>query len=188
MKLLFTFLPWFFLTAAFTAAAPKREETVFIFDNRRLAIAVPEGFTYKSARDEQGLVAVQLAAPKDAVTLHLVFIPDAEGEFSGARARKEKMVELFQEYVESSVEKAMQFEELEPRTGAGTFCVFTDAKLVGKTEYPPGEYLHFTTGLKVWPGALAVFRLFSNDTTSPEYRAAMKVLRESVQERPVPLR
>jgi len=33
-----------------------------------------------------------------------------------------------------------------------------------------------------------VFRLFSNDITSEAYRAAMRVLRESVEERPVPLR
>jgi hypothetical protein len=105
-----------------------------------------------------------------------------------ARARKEKMVELFQEYVDSSVEKAMQFEELDPRTGAGTYCVFTDASLVGKKKFPPGEFLHFTTGLKAWPGVLAIFRVFSNDTTSAEYRAAMKMLRESVQEKAVPLK
>ena len=82
----------------------------------------------------------------------------------------------------------MQFEELEPRTGAGTYCVFTDANLIGKAEVPAGEYLHLTAGLKAWPGVVAVFRLFSNETDSPEYQALMKTLRESLLERPVPLR
>ena len=188
MKSFLKFLFLSLLPIAVTTAGPKREETVFLFENRRLALAVPDGFGYASSKDERGLINVQLAAPKDKATLHLLFIPDPEREFANARTRKEKMVDLFQEYVDSSTEKGMQFEELEPRTGVGTFCVFTDAKLAGKTEFPPGEYLHFTTGLKVWPGVVAIFRLFSNDTNSSEYKALMKMLRESVQEKPVPLR
>ena len=35
---------------------------------------------------------------------------------------------------------------------------------------------------------VAIFRLFSNDTKSPEYQAAMKMIRESVQERGAPLK
>jgi hypothetical protein len=98
------------------------------------------------------------------------------------------MVELFNTYVEGSVEKAMRFEELEPRRGAGTYCVFTDANLVGKTELPPNEFRHLTVGIKAWSGVLTIVRLFSQDTTSAEYQALLKLLRESVEERPVPLR
>lgn len=82
----------------------------------------------------------------------------------------------------------MQFEELEPKTGAGTYCVFTDAALVGRSTLPPGEYLHLTAGVKTWPGVVVVFRLFSNDVNSSEYRAILTMLRESLQEKPVPLR
>jgi hypothetical protein len=98
------------------------------------------------------------------------------------------MVEFFQEYVAGSVEKAMEFEELSPRRGAGTFCVFTDAALVGKTELPPNEYHHLTVGVKAWSGTMVVFRLFSQDLKSAAHLAALRVLRESVEERPVPLR
>jgi hypothetical protein len=176
------------LLANVVFASPKPDETLFLFENRKLAIAVPEGFGYRNSKDELGMMNVQLAVPSDKVAVHLVFLPDPDGEFLNARARKEKIVELFQEYVDSSVEKAMQFEELEPATGVGTYCVFTDTKLVGKAKLPPGEYLHFTTGLKAWPGVLAIFRVFSNDTTSPEYQATMKMLRQSVQEKGVPLK
>lgn len=176
------------LAQAVVHAGPRREETVFLFENRKLVIEVPPGFGYSHSKDDLGLMNVHLATPKDTVTVHLLFLPDPEGRFGSARARKEKMVDLFQEYAESSVEKAMQFEELDPVRGAGTYCVFTDAKLVGQSTLPPGEYLHFTTGLKAWPGVLAIFRVFSNDTKSPDYRALMKMLRESVQEKPVPLK
>jgi len=66
--------------------------------------------------------------------------------------------------------------------------VFTDAKLRGRSSLPPGEYLHLTVGLKAWPGVVAVFRIFSQDTTSAEYQAILGLLRESVEERAVPLR
>lgn len=188
MKTSLKLLPLLLLSLATVVAGPKREETLFLFENRKLSVAVPPGFGYASSKDELGLMSVQLATPQDKVTMHIVFVPDPEGEFANARARKEKMVELFQEYVDSSVEKGMQFEELEPKVGVGTYCAFTDASLVSKAKPAPGEFLHVTTGLKAWPGVIAIFRLFSSDTTSPEYQAAMKMLRESVEERPVPLK
>jgi hypothetical protein len=181
-------LPWFLLPFAAAFAGTKREEVVPLTESRRLFVAVPEGFTYSAKTDEIGAINLQLAAPGDAVTVHVLLLPDPEEKLKGARARKEKMVELFQEFVEGSVEKAMQFEELSPRAGAGTYCVFTDAKLVDKTELPAGEYHHLTSGLKACSGVVAVFRIFSNDTKSTEYLAAMKLLRDSLNEKVGPLR
>lgn len=164
------------------------EEIVSLSQNRKLAIAVPPGLVLSSDTDERGVVMVRIGHPQNRVSLDLIFLPDPDERFKNARTRKEMMNEQFDEYVGSSAEKAMQFEELEPRVGAGTYCVFTDAKWVGKTDLPPGEYLHVTAGLKAWPGVVAIFRLFSQDTTTAEYVALMKMLRESVHERPVPLR
>lgn len=169
-------------------AALAHEESVFLFENRKVTVAVPEGFGYATAKDDSGMMSVKLADPKDRVSLELRFLPDPDGRFASARARKELMNELFTDYVESSTEKAMQFEELEPRTGAGTYCIFTDSALAGKSKPPAGEFLHLTTGVKTWSGVVAVFRFFSNDTHSAEYQAVMKVLRDSVEEKPVPLK
>lgn len=169
-------------------AAPKekaRQETLILFEQRRVAIAVPEGFVFASNKDERGLISAHLADPKDKISLQISFMPDRDGEYATARARKELMVQSFQQYVSGSVEGAMQFEELEPRAGGGTFCVFTDASLVGKTKFPPGEYLNSTTGIKSWRGCFAVFTLLSNDTKSDEYVAAMKILRDSIAELPL---
>ena len=177
--------------ASFATAGPKpaaREETLFLFENRKLTIAVPDGFGYASNKDDRGVFQVKLGDPKNRVSLDVIFLPDPEERFKNARTRKELINEQFNDYVDSSSEKGMQFEELEPRTGVGTYCVFTDASLIGKANLPPGEYLHLTAGLKAWPGVVAIFRLFSNDTTSREYAAAMKMIRESVEERAVPLR
>jgi hypothetical protein len=164
------------------------EESILLFEGRKVAINVPAGFDYAVNKVDAGAYQVKLGDPKNRVSLEIVFLRDADEQFKGARARREMLNEQFGEYVDSSSEKAMQFEELEPRVGGGTYCLFTDSKLIGKTELPPGEYLHLTAGVKAWPGVFALFRLFSNETTSEEYQAAMKMLRESVEERPVPLK
>ena len=170
------------------AKEPAREETLHLFQQRRVTVAVPAGFIYSSGKDERGIITAKLTDAKERIALQISFLPEPDGDVATARGRKEFMARTFQLYVGGSVEQAMQFEELEPRTGAGTFCVFTDAALVGQAKLPPGEFLNSTTGLKVWNGCMAVFTLFSNGTSSDEYRAAMTLLRESVAEKPVPLR
>ena len=185
---LFSLLVCLGATVGSGSAAAQRVESVLIFENRKVAVVVPPGFTYTRLQDEAGLPNLNLAAAENKVSLNLVFVPDPEGLAAQARARRERMFELFANFVETSVEKAMRFEELEPRLGAGTYCVFTDASLVGRTNLPPGEYLHLTAGLKVWRGVVVVFRLFSNETSSAEYQAGLKLLRTSVEERAVPLK
>lgn len=168
--------------SAVAATPDPRAETVFLFQNRKVTVAVPEGMGIQTSKDERGMISVRLGHPKDKVSLQVSFLPDPEGRFATARSRKEFMNETFFDYVASSVEKAMQFEELDPKVGAGTYCVFTDASLVGKTKLPRGEFLQTTTGLKTWPGVVAVFTVFSNDTISKEYVAVMGMLRDSVEE------
>ena len=175
------------LVPALTALAAK-EESLSLFENRRVSVAVPEGCSYSAFKTEDGLATVKISNAQGSIALEVSFLPDPAGQFNAARDRAELMVERFQFYVAGSVEKAMQFEELRPRSGAGTYCTFTDAKLVGRKDFPPGEFLHATVGLKTWPGVVAIFTLFSNDPVSPAHQAAMKLLRESLQERPVPLR
>ena len=171
-----------------TPLAKAHEETIFLFENRKVVVAVPEGFTFSTNKDDYGLISIKLADPKDQFSLECRFLPDPDGTFASSRARKEKMVEMFDDYVGSSTEKGIQFEELEPHLGAGTYCVFTDSKLEGKAKLPPGEFLHLTAGLKAWPGVVTVFRFFSNDTKSPTYQSILNMLRDSVEERAVPLK
>ena len=165
------------------------EESLLLFDQRRVGVNVPAGFLYSASKDEHGVISARLSTPKDTISLQISFLPDVDGEYATARGQKEIMVKSFQQYVVGSVEQGMHFEELQPRNGSGTYCIFTDAKLVGAATLPPGEYLHSTTGIKSWRGCMALFTLFSNNTTSEEYLSAMKVLRESVVEKPLtPLR
>lgn len=185
MKTLFGMIAFCVLCATGTLRAKSQEETVFLFQNRKVTVAVPKGLGFASNRSDGGVMSMELADRKDRIRAQVTFVPDPEERGMTARGRKEVMNETFQEYVGSSTEKAMQFEELEPKVGAGTYCVFTDASLVGKTALPPGEYLHSTAGVKVWPGVVAIFTILSNDTASDEYRAVLAMLRDSVHEKPV---
>ncbi len=166
----------------------EREETLVLFEGRRVVVAVPNGFVFASGQDNLGVVRVQMHNAREDVSMQLTFLPDLAERFADGYERHRFMHESFSEFAESSVEKAMQFEYLRPKVGAGTYCIFTDAKLVGQTKFPPGEYLHATKGLKVWPGVLVVFSIFSNETKSDDFRAALTLLRESVVEKAVPLR
>ena len=176
------------ITAAVAATLKTRELKIALSDTREVILAVPDGFALVTGRDPSGLIGAKLSDPDATVTLDLQFIPDPEGRFASARSRAELMHEMFVDYVGDSTEEAMQFEELEPQVGEGTYCVFTDKNLLGKTDLPPGEYLHLTTGVKAWPGVAAVFRCFSNDTKSPGYQAIITLLRDSVHEKPAPLK
>jgi hypothetical protein len=170
------------------AATKKHDETVFLFENRKVVLAVPEGFGFSSNKDDRGVLTVKIADRKEQAALQLTFLPDPDSHFASGWNRREFMNDQFRTYVTGSVEKAMQFDELEPRQGAGTYCIFTDNSLVGKPKLPPGEFLNSTTGVKAWPGVAAVFVLFSNDTTSKDYKALMEMLRDSVQEEAPPLK
>jgi hypothetical protein len=166
--------------------AKEHLESVFLFQNRKVSLNVPDGLGFASGKDENGMVTVTIQDPKDKVSLQLVFLPDADDFFGSARNRKEFLNDKFQHRLTGSVEKAMQFEELEPQVGQGTLCVFTDTELVGKTKLPSGQFLNATAGVKAWPGVIAVFEIFSQDIKSKEYLAVLKMLRESVHEKPPP--
>jgi hypothetical protein len=160
-----------------------KEESVLLYEDRRVVVTIPAGFEYQRTINEGGTVRLHLVALQERVSLDITLTPDPTGEFASPRARKEFLVERFHEYVEASVEQAMEFEEFTVggSKGTGTYCVLTDARLVRQPVLPPNEYRLVTVGMKVAGGCAAVFTLFSDDTTSKEYTAAMATLREGLQ-------
>lgn len=168
------------------AALAAKEENFLLYEDHRVAINVPEGCSFKLSSSDAGVITVRILDPKQEANLEISFLPDPDGRFTTARARREFMVETFQRYVEGSVEKEMRFTELKPRSGNATICVFTDTSLVGKTDYPKGEYLNATTGFKAWRGCAAFFTLLSNGLDSAAREAALKIITESVHEQKPP--
>ena len=172
------------LSASIRLAA--KEEVLALYEDHRVVINVPEGSTLTRSFSDLGIITVKIVDAKQVTNLEISLLPDPEGRFTTPRARREFIVETFQQYVEGSTEKEIHFTEQKTRTGAVTACVFTDANLVGKTDLPPNEYLNATTGMKTWPGCAAYFTLLSNGVDSPAYQAAMKIITESVQDQKPP--
>ncbi len=162
---------------------PERAETLILADNHRVVIAVPAGFVFSSGRDEAGFLMAKLADPKETVTLQVQFQPDPDGKLASEQHQMDFLAQICRQYAEGSVEKSYDFKPLEPHLGTGTYCKFTDASIAGPI-IPKGEFLNVTTAVKVWPGWALVFTLLSNNTTSREYQAAFRLMRESFQEIP----
>lgn len=182
-KTLFTSLLLFALLAAGARAQAKAPaENVILFLDHRVTITVPTGFTYTSGRDDDGTIVAQLTDAKQANRLQVQFQPDPANRLATERPQMDFLAEACRRYAEGSVERSFDFKPLDPRSGQGTYCTFTDATLVGR---PPtkGEYLHVTTGLKVWPGWVIVFTLLSNDTTSKDYQTLLALMKESFDEK-----
>jgi hypothetical protein len=158
--------------------ASAKDETFRIFQDRRITVSVPEGFSYETNRTDEGLVTVKITDAKQQIDLQVSFLPDRTGRLANETGQKEFLAQACQEYAEGSVEQSYEFENLRPQIGSGLYCVFTDKKLVNK-QPPAGEYVHVTSGVKAWPGCFLVFTLLSNDTDSKAYRASLRLLKDS---------
>jgi len=163
-------------------SASAKEETFVIFDERKIVIDVPDGYLYSSGFDPNGAVVAKLADAKKTISLEVVFVPDARARLGTEDSQKDFVAEQFQQYAEGSVEKSYEFVNFKSRSSSGLYCAFTDVSLVGKTP-PPNEFLHVTVGVKAWAGCAAIFTLFSQDTTSKEYSAVLKLIKDSLEEK-----
>ena len=160
-------------------------ENIILFQNHRISIAVPRGLIYSSGRDDDGTIMAKIIDAKETNQLQVSFRSDPASQLGTERQQIDFLAQVCQRYAEGSVERRYDFKPLEPHSGTGTYCTFTDASLVGTTP-PKGEFLHVTTGVKVWPGWVIVFTLLSNDNASKEYQMLLAVLKDSFEEKPAP--
>jgi hypothetical protein len=176
------------LAASLLAALPLagKEETLIVLVDHKVSIDVPSGFEYSSSRDDRDVISVKITDPKQKIILSVSFLPDQEARLATESGQKDFLANAYVQYAEGSVENSYNFKDLAPRSGTGTYCVFTDSSLAGKKPLPPDEYLNITTGVKAWSDCFLVFSLLSNDTTSKEYQAALKMVRESFEEKNPP--
>jgi hypothetical protein len=175
--------PSLLLAAALLLGLPlaAKEEVVISSDLRRISVDLSEGFTFAST-ENAGVVSVEIGDAKRTLSLHMDFVPDPNARLGTEDSQKTMLAETSQSEAEQSVEKGYDFQALEPKTGNGLYVVFTDASLVGKPP-PPGEFLKLTRGIKSWSGFAVIFSLVSQDNTSDEYKAVLKMLKTSVEEK-----
>ncbi len=173
-----------FAAGATLFAKEKTREQTLLLDDHRVTITVPDGYIYSSGRDEQGVIMAKITDAKEKIDLQVRFQADPTSRLGGEAQQMEFLANVCRQYAEGSVEKGYDFKALEPRRGTGTYCSFTDASLVGRQPIPKGEFLHVTTGVKVWSGCVLIFTVLSNDVDSKEYQTVLKLVKESFEERP----
>ncbi len=173
------------LPVATALRAGEDAENIILFQNHRVAIAVPRGFVYSSGRDDDGTIMTKISDPKEKNELQVSFRADPTSRLGTEQQQIDFLAQVCRSYAESSVEHSFDFKPLEPHSGTGTYCSFTDASLVGNTP-PKGEYLSVTTGVKVWSGWAIVFTLLSNDTAGKEYQTLLGLVKDSFEEKTAP--
>ena len=81
------FAAQFFLLLLFGvagAAAADKEAVIPVFDQRKIGLTVPAGFTLDHTEDPaRGIAVVKISGPKGTIELNIVFTPDAtDGELA----------------------------------------------------------------------------------------------------------
>src|SRR5215813_6748006 len=106
-----------------------------------------------------------------------VFASPADADSLKTQAEIEAAVKkMSASYVEGSVEKTNTVRRLQPKSGAGAYCVFTDADLAGVAQLRPGQFRHITLGLVKVGDYVFIVRGYSNSKDGDDYKAMLSVL------------
>jgi hypothetical protein len=109
-------------------------DTVDLGTRGTLSVAVPKGWTMSTQKEEDSGVAVTLSPPAGVnakLLLNVAFVPEPKPVSKDEV--EEKVLSVCDQFVDASVEKKKIPREFSLTGSAfGSYCVFTDASLVGK--------------------------------------------------------
>jgi hypothetical protein len=157
-------------------------KSVTIFQDRRITVDVPEGWTYSDSRDGDTGVQTLLVEQADGVKLEASFLPDSENRLEKRDAMEGLMKQAFGDTLEGAVEKEMRITFVDTADGYAGLTVFTDKKLEGVKEVPPDERRYATSAVRRWPGVMMIVTVLSNDTNSPAYQQALTLLSKGIRQ------
>jgi hypothetical protein len=157
-------------------------KSITIFQNRRIAVDVPEGWTYSDSKDGDTGVQTVLVEQEDGVKLAASFLPDSENRLAKRDAMEGLMKQAFSDMLAGAVEKEMRITYVNTADGYAGLTVFTDKKLEGVKEVPPDERRYATSAVRRWPGVMMMVTILSNNTNSPAYQQALTLLSKGFQQ------
>jgi hypothetical protein len=113
-------------------------ETIDLGTRGALAITVPKGWTLATQKEEDSGVAVTLSPPAGVnakLLLNVAFVPEPKPV--SRDEIQEKVLSVCDQFVDASVEKKKTLRDFSLTGSAfGSYCIFTDASLVGKASKP----------------------------------------------------
>lgn len=120
-------------------------------------------------------------SPRSEISLLMDFLMVDPNEMLTQEELKNNLIKMGQKFLESSTQKKVTPVTVEVTDGIGVISIFTDANLVGKNSYPPGEYLHTIKGLIFKNNFLIHATLLSNDLESVNQIMALQSLISGIQ-------
>jgi hypothetical protein len=170
-----------FANAQTTLVPGKKNVELAIPGGDRISIRVPNQWTHKVIQPDPSLPpTIKIASPADSVSLQITFMPDPDGLFSTKEGVDRAVTSANRRYVEGSVEKKIDLIQLDSKAVRGCYSTFTDAKAAAAKAPKKGEFVKVTSGVFVVQKQGAVFTLLSNDTTSADYKIALRTMTEDV--------
>ena len=107
------------------------------------------------------------------ITLLVDFIVPASEDALSDKEIRSFFQSKAEKFLKTSVETQLLAQKMKADNGFGYYQTFTDKNLVGKSSYPPGEYLYTTSGLMTHGDVIVNFTLLSNDYTAQNHQFAM---------------
>jgi tetratricopeptide (TPR) repeat protein len=115
-------------------------------------------------------------SPRSEISLLMDFIMVNPDESLSQEELNGDMMKMGQKFLESSTQTKVTPVKVVVTDGIGVIAIFTDASLVNKSSYPPGEYLHTIKALIFKKGVLVHATLLSNDLESVNQIMALQSL------------
>lgn len=141
----------------------------------RMKVEVPAGYSFKTEARENNGVIVQMENPVWGISVTGVIIAEYEPKCDTEQWQRDFVVSRSADFLAQSKEQDYKFLPLAPTEGTGLYCIFTDPEAKRAEELKPGEYLHAVTGVKVFRGAVILFRIMCNDVRSAEFQEVLAV-------------
>jgi hypothetical protein len=163
------------LTAGLAVAQVQR--TLVLPAGPKFSITVPMGYSYKTDFDQEGNARVLMENPIWQIQIAAIAIADPDPAITSSEWQKNQLISRLAAALPLAKEKDYNFRPLNPRTGTGVYCQFSDAELTKDDKLNPGEFLHLTGGIRSWKGCWVHFQILSNDVSSEEFREVMDLFK-----------
>jgi hypothetical protein len=155
---------------AFASAA-----TVDLGTRGTLSIAVPKGWTLSTQKEEDAGFALTISPPSGVnakLLLNIAFVPEPKPV--SKEEVNEKVLSVCDQFVDASVEKKKVLQDFSLTAPAfGSYCVFTDASLVGQPP-KPDEFKIIGVGIiRYTDDVMGAVSLACDDPKGADYAAMM---------------
>jgi hypothetical protein len=150
-------------------------DTIDLGPRGTLTITVPKGWTLSSQKEEDSGLAVTLSPPSGVnakLLINVAFVPEPKPVSKDEI--QDKVLSVCDQFVDASVEKKKTLRDFSVAGPAfGSYCIFTDASLVGKPS-KPDEFKVIGVGIiRYSDDVMAAVSVAGDDEKGPDFSSMM---------------